>query len=149
MSYIFPQHLLQKDKIYIALGSSIGDAEKIFESAEKYLDEHGLEIIQKSKNHKFPPFGGVAKNEFTNAVWEIEIQGLQKYSYDQARKLLNLIHACEEAHGRTRDKKWEDRTLDIDLLTFGDLECDTAKLTIPHPEMEQREFVMTPLQDIL
>ncbi len=149
MSYIFPQHLFPSEKVLIALGSSIGDAEAIFESAEKFLDENGLEIIKKSKNHKFPPYGGVAKNEFTNAVWEIEIQGLKEFSYDKARKFLNLLQKCEDHHGRTREKQWGDRTLDIDILTFGNLECNTTQLTIPHAEIQKRDFVLIPLREIL
>jgi len=143
--------------VFIGLGSSIGNAEELFNSTEKYLSEFGIKIIKKSKNHKFPPFGGVASNEFTNAVWELDISQFskqfignlkQEFSYNKARKLLEILLACETEHGRTREIRWEDRTLDLDILLFGDLKCDTAKLKIPHPEMENRDFVMIPLNEI-
>ena len=143
------------DRIFVAVGSSIGDAESLFESAEKWLRDHGVEVIKKSQNHKFPPYGGVARREFTNAVWELQWfppldkEGGQGGDLMEAEALLQLLLQCEKAHDRIREVKWADRTLDLDLLIYKDVECHTETLTLPHPEMEKRDFVQIPLQEIL
>ncbi|HEY5714511.1 MAG TPA: 2-amino-4-hydroxy-6-hydroxymethyldihydropteridine diphosphokinase [Candidatus Gracilibacteria bacterium] len=149
------------DRIFVAVGSSVGDGEVILDSAAKWLEKNGVKIIKKSKNYKFPPFGGVAKNEFTNAVWEVvlnpspgsnlntDTRARTANQQEKAEALLDLLLECEKAHGRERALKWGDRTLDLDLLVYNDLACDTGKLTLPHPEMGNRDFVQIPLQEIL
>ncbi len=136
--------------IFIALGSSIGKAKNIFESTENFLKKSGIKILKKSKILKNPPFGGVAKNEFSNAVWQIEYNsGLKnKRGLWSARKLLKILQSCENFHDRKREKHWDDRTLDLDILIFHDLKCDTKILTMPHKEMFKRDFVMIPLGEI-
>mgnify|MGYP005671815415 CR=1 FL=1 len=159
------------DSIYLAIWSSIGDAEEIFDSAQKFLEQHGVKILRKSSNYLTEPYGWVAKNMFTNAVWEIDFThfgrnqelGIRNQAsspdswlstsnspeYQTAIKLLSICQACEAAHGRTREKRWGDRTLDIDILTFWDLRCETDELTIPHPEIHKRGFVKKPLSELL
>ena len=63
-------------------------------------------------------------------------------------KLLKKLHEIEDAHGRIRNVRWGPRTLDLDILLYGSRMMNTKKLTIPHPEMKIRNFVLTPLADI-
>jgi len=67
----------------------------------------------------------------------------------KALKLLNILQDCENIHGRTRNKKWSDRTLDLDILIFHDLIVQSQKLTIPHPAIPKRKFVLKPLSEIV
>ncbi|MEV8359517.1 MULTISPECIES: 2-amino-4-hydroxy-6-hydroxymethyldihydropteridine diphosphokinase [unclassified Microbacterium] len=58
--------------------------------------------------------------------------------------LLSYLHAIEDQHGRVRRERWGDRTLDLDLIAYGDLICDTPTLTLPHPRAAERDFVLAP-----
>lgn len=58
--------------------------------------------------------------------------------------LLSYLHAIEDRHGRVRRERWGDRTLDLDLIAYGDLVCDTPTLTLPHPRASERQFVLAP-----
>ncbi len=128
--------------IFIGLGSSIGNAEKIFQSVEKHLLKEKIQIIKKSKILKNPPYGKVAKNEFTNTVWQIKTD-------KNPNELIKILQKTEKAHGRTYEKKWADRTLDLDILIFRSIICNSKKLTIPHPEISKRIFVLKPLSEIV
>ncbi len=128
--------------IFLGLGSSIGNAKKIFTSTERALETCGICVIKKSKIFKNPPFGGVAKNEFSNAVWQIE-------TTNSPAELLKILQKIENDHGRTREKKWDDRTLDLDILIFNDEIIDRKGLKIPHPEMAKRIFVLKPLAELV
>jgi len=128
--------------IFIGLGSSLGNAEKIFKSAEQALELLNVHVMKKSNILRNPPFGGVAKNEFSNAVWQIET--------DQSPEaLLTILHAVEEEHGRTRETRWADRTLDLDILIFDAVIMNTDKLTIPHSRIANRKFVLQPLRELV
>ena len=147
--------------IFIALGSSVGDAENTFNSAQLWLEQHGLQVIKKSTNLNNPPCGGVAQNDFTNAVWQIEfletkweqinwcLLPQRRRWHLKAKKLLNLLQQCENAHGRVRTKRWDDRTLDLDILQFHQLQYCSKKLKIPHPEIPKRVFVLQPWSEIV
>lgn len=128
--------------IFLGLGSSVGNSEDIFSSTEKELEENAVVIVRKSKVLKNPPLGNVAKNEFSNAVWQIETSF-------SPQELLTVLKEIEENNGRTREKKWGDRTLDLDILIFDNLILETEELTIPHPEIPQRIFVLHPLSELV
>jgi len=128
--------------IFLTLGSSIGNAAEIFDSAEKSLGSRGIKVIHKSKIFKNPPYGGVAKNEFSNAVWHIETEM-------SPEEVLEIVQQIERDHGRTRERKWDDRTLDIDILLWNDLVIKTPKLTIPHPGIAERIFFLKPLSELV
>ncbi len=155
--------------IFLVLGSSIGDAEAVFASAEQFLVDHGVPVIKKSSIYKNPPIGGVAQNEFSNAVWQIEIpdRWWDKYNwillpkrwknYKRSLRLLKICKAAEKAAGRNfLQKRWSDRELDLDILMFGDLNINHApgyiwekrRITIPHPEIANRDFVINPWKEI-
>ncbi len=128
--------------IFIGLGSSLGDAEKTFQSAENALELVNVHVLQKSHIFKNPPYGGVAENEFSNAVWQIETNL-------SPEKLLKVLQEVENEHGRTRDKRWDDRTLDLDILIFDEVVMSTDNLTIPHSGIASRKFVLEPLSELV
>lgn len=147
--------------IFIALGSSIGNAPEIFASAETWLELSGVDVVKKSAILRNPPLGNVAKNEFSNAVWQINFPETtwEKWNWVllprsrrkrlKAYKLLRLLQACEVAHGRQTAKRWADRMLDLDLLMFDDLVLKRPQLTIPHPEIAKRVFVLQPWAELV
>lgn len=131
--------------IFLGIGSSIGNAEEIFLSAEIFLKQNKITILQKSNILKNPPFGGVAKNEFSNAVWEISVpKEMTPYT------LLSLLKNAEQTAGRDFSApRWSDRPLDIDILIWNKKEIKTSKLTIPHPGITERNFVLKPLAELV
>lgn len=131
--------------IFIALGSSIGNANEIFTKAEALLSECDVQIIRKSKVLKNPPAGGIAQNEFSNAVWEISIPENMS-----ALELLPILKSVEKNAGRNMNApRWSDRTLDLDILIFNKEIITTPTLTIPHPRMAERDFVLNPLAELI
>lgn len=130
----------KRSRAYISLGSSMGDREKILDEAFCELEKE-VKVLNRSSYHETEPFGGVAKNKFLNAAALIE-------TYMSPLELLDFIHDIEKKLGRVRKQRWEDRLIDIDILTFNfDLICD-EKLIVPHPGLEEREFVLLPLSEI-
>jgi len=131
--------------IFIGIGSSIGNAKEIFRTAEKLLELLNINVIKKSKIFKNPPFGGIAKNEFSNAVWEIAIP-----KYMTPQKLLRILKATEANAGRDFSvPHWGDRLLDLDILIFHDKIVNASDLSIPHAGIAARDFVLNPLAELV
>lgn len=145
----------------MGVGSSIGNANQIFDSARVWLEDHNIKVVVESGRLKNPAVGGVAQNEFTNAVWQLEfpesrweklnwiLLPQQRRHWLKAKKLLKLLKTCEAVHGRTPGKRWDDRPLDLDILQFYQLQVCRKKLHIPHPEIPKRLFVLQPWSEIV
>lgn len=124
---------------YIGVGSNIGDREHHIESAVEALKAHPLIKVKKvSDLIVTKPYGGVEQEDFLNGVLELE-------TLLNPEELLETLHEIENAAGRTRDIHWGPRTLDLDILLFDDLCYRSETLVIPHPDMENRRFVLEPL----
>ena len=131
--------------IFIAVGSSIGDAKTTFANAEKLLADCDVQVVRKSKIMKNPPMGGVAQNEFSNAVWELKIPDTMV-----PHELLAVLKDVEEDAGRNmQSDRWSDRVLDLDIIIFHDQVVETPTLTIPHQRMDERDFVLKPLAELV
>ncbi len=131
--------------IFLGIGSSIGNAKQIFRDAEQFLGKNGISVLKKSNILKNPPFGGIAQNEFSNAVWEISVPNDMT-----PHTLLTLLKKAEQLAGRDfSDPRWSDRPLDIDILIWNEEIVDTPELTIPHPGMPKRDFVLKPLAELV
>ncbi len=129
---------------YIGLGSNLGDREATLHSACDCLREtvsHGE--LWTSSIYKSVPFGGVSQGEFLNAAVAL----LCKFTPEA---LLERLHEIERQHGRRRDEeqRWGPRTLDLDLLVYSDIRVNTQSLTLPHPGIAERNFVLFPLNDL-
>jgi poly(A) polymerase len=98
-------------------------------------------LIRASKLYQTPPLGDIKQNDFINAVVKME-------TALSASSLLSALLDLEQAHGRVRKERWGPRTLDCDLLLYGQHFIDIEGLTVPHPEMTKRAFVLEPLLEI-
>ena len=129
-------------QVFIALGSNlenpVSQIQQAFEELKQLPDTH---LINQSSLYKSAPVGRLDQPDFINAVALIETQ-LAPHD------LLNALLTIEHNHGRVRESLNAPRTLDLDMLLYDDLECHDEKLTLPHPRMLQRAFVLKPLMEI-
>jgi 2-amino-4-hydroxy-6-hydroxymethyldihydropteridine diphosphokinase len=127
----------------IGLGSNLGDREAILlQAVETLAAAPGVTLRNRSRNLETAPVGGPPdQGPFLNAAVTLETS----LSPDQLHELLNQI---ERQAGRRRVVRWGERTLDLDLLLFGNCEIQTDALTVPHPRMAFRRFVLEPLASI-
>lgn len=131
-----------RELAYLSLGSSLGDRKSYIDSAVRKLSEtRGIKVKKRSAYIETEPYGNVAVNKFLNAAVEIE-------TFLPPHALLAEIHRIESECGRVRDKRWDDRTLDIDIIFYGDRIIRCADLVVPHPEYHKRDFVLSPLKAI-
>ena len=127
---------------YISVGSNLNNPYQQVKSAIgklKIADNIYIETI--SGWYLSDPVGPKNQSRYVNGVIKIST----RLSPNQ---LLKKLHEIEDAHGRIRNVRWGPRTLDLDILLYGSRMMNTKKLTIPHPEMKIRNFVLTPLADI-
>jgi 2-amino-4-hydroxy-6-hydroxymethyldihydropteridine diphosphokinase len=127
---------------YVGLGANLGEPGRQVERALRELD--GIphtRVVKASSLYSSAPVGYASQPRFVNAVAEIET-GLD------APQLLAALQAIEARHGRRRSFANAPRTLDLDLLLFGDATVETPGLAVPHPRMHERAFVLKPLLEI-
>ncbi len=128
-------------KAYLSLGSNLGDREGYLEKALQALADHRVRIVRVSRAYETAPVGYMDQGWFLNLAAEIET-GLSP------RELLDRIIAVEASLGRRRGIRGGPRTIDIDILFFGDVCLDEPDLEIPHPRLHGRRFVLEPLAEI-
>ena len=124
-------------RAFLGLGSNIGDRRTILREAVGAIPD----LVAVSPVYETDPVGGPEQDPYYNIVVEL----------DTARspgQLLELCRDLEQAAGRVRRIRWGPRTLDVDVLLAGDERVDTVDLTVPHPRMATRNFVMVPLLDL-
>ena len=132
----------ERVKAYLSLGSSLGNREEILGEAVKKLNStRGIKVEKVSDYIRTQPYGGVAKNEFLNCAVCVS-------TFLSPHILLDEIHRIEAECGRVRAVRWDDRTLDIDIIFYGDKTVRDETLIIPHHDYEQRDFVKIPLKQI-
>ncbi|EAW34399.1 2-amino-4-hydroxy-6-hydroxymethyldihydropteridine diphosphokinase [Lyngbya sp. PCC 8106] len=125
----------------IALGSNLGDSRATLEDALKTIDQTpGITLKTYSSWYKTAPIGP-SQPDYLNGCAVLEVQLTPQ-------ELLTTLLAIEDKFGRVRQERWGARTLDLDVLLFGDLILETPKLQIPHPRMTERAFVLVPLAEI-
>lgn len=125
----------------IALGSNMGNSQKTLEAALQRLDEfENIKVKNYSSWYKTKPIGP-SQDEFLNGCAILQV-GLAPHD------LLNVLLKIEDEFGRVRRERWGPRTLDLDLILYEDLVLNTPDLTIPHPEMLNRAFVLVPLAEV-
>ncbi len=130
-------------KVYISLGSNIGNRLKNIKEAIKQIgDTEGIKIIRLSSVYETEPVGYKNQNYFMNIVLEIETEIAP---FDLMEKFLEI----ENIMGRRRMKKWGPRNIDIDMLLYNGVIIESQLLTLPHPRMGERAFIMTPLKELL
>lgn len=131
--------------IYLSLGSNLGDKEGNILRAYALIEERIGHIVRKSSLHRTEPWGFESSNDFLNSVIAIETSLTP-------RELLTETQRIEREIGRTAktsaDGGYQDRLIDIDILMYNDIIIDEPDLQIPHPLMNQRDFVLNPLKEI-
>ena len=127
----------------IGLGSNLGDRRATLVRAIADLAASpGVSVTQVSAFHETKPMGGPpGQGLYLNAAASLE-------TTLEPLELLKLLQEIEARNGRTREIRWGERTLDLDLLFYDDIIMETSELTIPHPRMAGRRFVLEPLAEI-
>lgn len=127
-------------KVAVGLGSSLGDRRHHLTLAIRRLGAHpDIQFVRGSRLYRTPPLkGGTARGWFLNAV------ALFETSLDPEAFLACCVHLEAQA-GRRRARHWGDRTLDLDVLLYGEEVIETPRLTVPHPAIAARPFVRIPL----
>ena len=131
--------------LYLSLGSNLGDREEMLRRAISLIDERIGAVQRVSSFIETEAWGFESENRFLNAAVKV----LTTLSPEECLKRTQQI---ERELGRKKKSKngvYHDRPIDIDLLLYGDLKLSTPKLTIPHPHMYERDFVMIPLREIM
>jgi 2-amino-4-hydroxy-6-hydroxymethyldihydropteridine diphosphokinase len=127
---------------YIGIGSNLGDRKRFIDAAiEKMKRAKGVTVVRASSLYETDPVGAVPQGKFLNGVLEIETDR-------SAREVLRILGEIEDSLGRTREIANGPRTIDLDLLLYGDEVIDERDLVVPHPRMHEREFVLKPLKEI-
>ncbi len=128
--------------VYLSIGSNMGDRQKyLLDGIDHIAGDEKVRILKVSSFIETEPYGNTDQDDFLNAAVKLE-------TLLSAHELLDLLHAAENAAGRVRTQHWGPRTLDMDILLYDDLVIDDDTLTIPHPDMHNRDFVLKPLAEI-
>ena len=130
-------------RVYLGLGANLGDRLDTLQRAVDLLATRGVRAVSSSRVWATAPLGGPPDQpEFLNVVVEVDPGEMAPAD------VLAAANAVEAELGRVRDVRWGPRTIDIDVLLWGDLRSDDPTLTIPHPHMHERAFVVMPLLDL-
>ena len=127
--------------IYIALGSNLGNKEKNLKEALRLLTEKDITVSGVSDFIVTKPYGVTDQPDFLNAVAKIETD-------KSPTELLHILLQIEREMGRERIRRWGERNIDLDLLLYHDRVIDLPDLKVPHPDMQNRDFVLRPLVQI-
>lgn len=126
-------------RAFLGLGSNLGDRRRYLTEA---IDSLASEVVAVSQVYETDPVGGPAdQGAFLNLVVEID-------TALTPRDLLAVCQRLESAAQRVRNERWGPRTLDVDVLWIEGVSLDTPELTVPHPRMSERRFVLAPLAEL-
>ena len=136
----------------ILAGGNIGEVAKRFVEAERLLAERGVVVVSRSQNYESRAWGFESEMLFVNAAWAVETEL-------EADPLLDVLQEIENMLGRNREAEREEkarngakycsRTLDLDILFYDEEHISTERLKVPHPLILEREFVITPLCELM
>lgn len=130
-------------RAYVGLGGNLGDARaRLRDAFDALARMPSTRLLRRSRLYRTPPWGVTDQPDFINAVAELETRLAP-------RGLLDALLAIERANGRRRGaERWGPRTLDLDLLAYADLRRDEPGLSLPHPRIGERAFVLVPLAEL-
>jgi len=129
-------------RVYVGIGSNLGDREvNIRQAVDQLAELPQTRLVRLSSLYDSDPVGGPEQPPFLNAVAMLETDL-------SPRQLLWNLNLIESRLGRVRAERWGPRTIDLDILFYGNLVVDEPDLTLPHPEIENRAFVLIPLNEL-
>ena len=129
-------------RAYVGLGSNLENPlQQVTDALRELQAIPNTTLVEHSKLYRSDPVGPPGQADYINAVACLE-------THLEAEQLLDELQAIEQAHDRVRLQHWGPRTLDLDILLFGDQVISTERLTVPHAFMCERSFVLYPLADI-
>ena len=128
-------------EVLLGFGGNLGDPVATIQAALRRLDESGVRISGRSRFYRTPAWGVTDQPDFVNLCARAETDLLP-------RELLALVQTTEAGLGRERRERWGPRAIDVDILAYDDLAIAEPGLTIPHPGLTERAFVLVPLLDI-
>lgn len=127
-------------EVFISLGSNLGDRLSNLRAAKQWLTEE-VDLLMSSSIYETPPWGVIDQPEFFNLV----VRGETRLT---PLKLLAFLKKIELGMGRVKAVRFGPRLIDLDILLYDDLKMENPRLTIPHPRMLQRAFVLVPMAEI-
>lgn len=126
---------------YIAFGCNLGDGRENFKLAFELMERDGIKIKKVSDIIETEPYGVIDQPNFLNGACEVETE-------HSPEELLKVLLAIELEMGRVRKRRWGERNIDLDLLFYEDEVRSSEFLTLPHPDMQNRDFVLVPMNEI-
>ena len=129
------------NKVYLAFGSNIGESMKTIESAFTLLEQNQMKITNKSSIYETEPYGYKDQPNFVNGVVEVETELT-------CREVLKNILDIELKLGRVRTIHWGPRVIDLDIIFYNDEIYCEQDLIVPHPDLQNRDFVLKPMNDL-
>lgn len=130
-------------RCFIGLGANLGDPLAALRMAAHALDKPAYgRVTARSSIYRSAPVGPAGQDDYLNAVLELQTSL-------EPQALLSGLQALENRAGRQRAERWGPRTLDLDLLLYNDLRLHSETLTLPHPRIAERNFVLLPLAELL
>ncbi|OYU96002.1 MAG: 2-amino-4-hydroxy-6-hydroxymethyldihydropteridine diphosphokinase [Bacteroidetes bacterium B1(2017)] len=127
--------------VYIVLGSNMGNSKENLANACHKIGQHIGQITRFSSLYQTAAWGNTEQNEFINQVILVQTEL-------SAQETLTALLGIEKEMGRTRNKKWEPRIIDLDILFYDTLQVNEPNLIIPHPHLQDRRFTLIPLVEI-
>lgn len=129
-------------QVYISVGSNIGDKNQNIENGIQALNvSRGCRVTRVSSIFKTKPYGEIEQDDFLNGAFLLE-------TILSPMDLLKKLKEIEERAGKGHTVRWGPRALDLDILFYDDIVYDSKELTIPHPDMENRDFVLVPMSEL-
>jgi 2-amino-4-hydroxy-6-hydroxymethyldihydropteridine diphosphokinase len=129
-------------RAYIGLGSNLDNPrDQVLDALRELALQEGIQLLAQSSLYLSEPMGPQDQPEFINAVATIETRL-------EPLLLLEVLQSIEKKHGRKREHHWGPRTLDLDLLLYGEEHISHPELTVPHPGIAKRSFVLLPLREV-
>ena len=135
-------------KLYLGLGSNLGNREENIRRALALIDERVGSVYRVSSLIETDPVGFSSNHRFINLVCLVHTMMSPMSCLRETQKIEQELGRTQKSTCTDRTLQHFDRTIDIDLLTYDDITMDTPELTLPHPRMKDRDFVMLPLEEI-
>lgn len=135
-------------QVYLGLGSNLGNRWALLKRAIRLIGERVGEVTRQSTFIETEPWGFESANKFLNAVILCETDMTPREVLEATQQIERDMGRQKAVHRSSTNRTYTDRPIDIDILLYDDLTVDEPDLKIPHPLMEQRDFVMIPLREI-